>query len=352
MSPGKYIGGAERYTQNLAHEFYKHHHFNVIIAISHNQKFYSECKTNDVPIIYLGNTTGEASLALSRLLKNIRVKSIISNGYHSSYMVFLARCKNLFKNNGCKFIDIKHGWITTNISEWFKMFFDKLTAILYDYIILVNPLMGKNLWYLNKKKRIFIPSGISIKENFIHEKQKSNPLKILLIGRIAEEKNFRLVFEALLHIPKNVWQLTIVGDGPNIDKLKQFISKHKISNRVRFAGYQQDVEKFYKNADLLIISSVSEGCPLVALEAMSYGVLVLSTSVGYMPILLDDKRGFLVNIDITSKELSIKIEKIMALNNETINETLQKAQDYIYKHHNLTKNTEIFKNLILNLINT
>ena len=102
----------------------------------------------------------------------------------------------------------------------------------------------------------------------------------------------------------------------------------------------------------MIISSVSEGCPLVALEAMSYGVLVLSTSVGYMPILLDDKRGFLVNRDITSKELSIKIEKIMALNNETINETLQKAQDYIYKHHNLTKNTEIFKNLILNLINT
>lgn len=351
LSPGKYIGGAERYIQNLVHEFYKYHHLNVIIAISHNQGFYSECKTDSVPSIYLGNTLGEASFALSRLLEDMAVKSIISNGYHSSYVVFLARCRNLFKNSECKFIDIKHGWITTNASEQLKTFFDKLTAILYDYIILVDPLMKKGAWYFSKKKRIFIPSGIPIKENLMSEKQKSNPLKVLIIGRIAEEKKFGLVIEALSYIPKNLWRLTVVGNGSNTDNLRQTVSKNNIGDRVQFVGYQRNVEQFYQNADLLIISSVSEGCPLVALEAMVNGVLVLSTDVGYMPTLLDDNRGFLVSRDITSKELAGKIGEIVMLDNEIVNQILQRARNYVYEHHNLAKNAEIFKNLIPNLTN-
>lgn len=352
LSPGKYIGGAERYTQSLAHEFYKCHHLNVIIAISHNQRFYSECKADSVPSIYLGNTLGEASFALSRLLKDIVVKSIISNGYHSSYTVFLARCRNLFKNSECKFIDIKHGWITTNVPERLKTFLDKLTAILYDYIILVNPLMENGVWCISKKKKVFIPSGISIKENITRERQKSNLLKVLIIGRIAEEKNFGLVIEALSYIPKNLWWLTVVGNGSNTDNLRQTISKNNIDDRVQFLGYQRNIEQFYQNADLLIISSVSEGCPLVALEAMVNEVLVLSTDVGYMPTLLDDNRGFLVSKNIAPKELSKKIEEIAMLNNGTVHQILQRARNYIYEHHNLAKNAEIFKNLIFNLTNS
>lgn len=346
LSPGKYIGGAEHYVRNLACELYKQHRLNILIAISHNQNFYSECKTDNISSVYLGDTLKEASLGLSRLLTNVKIKTVISNGYHSSYVVFLARYRNLFRNGDCKFIDIKHGWIKTNLSERLKTFFDKLITISYDYAVIVNPLMENELRYVSKKKLLFVPSGISMKKIIAHKRQISNPLKILLIGRIAEEKRFGLVLEALSCIPKNLWQLTIVGDGPKTDELQWIAFQNGIGDRVRFTGYQPDVKQFYQTADLLIISSVSEGCPLVAIEAMAYRVLVLSTSVGYMPTLLNEQRGFLVGANITSGEMSEKIKEIIKLDSVIINQIVSNAWNYVYEHHNLCKNAEIFKSLI------
>jgi len=213
LSPGKYIGGAERYVQNLIKELQKQDTLNILIAVSHNPKFYLECKEN-IPSIYLGNTLKEASIKLSRFLKDKQATTVISSGYHSSYLVFLARFRNLFRDRECKFIDIKHGWITTNFPERLKTFFDKFITISYDLVILVNPSMRRNLWFINKKKLIFIPSGVSIEKNFVYKHQVRNPFKILLIGRLSAEKRFKLVLEALSYIPKNIWHLTVVGDGP------------------------------------------------------------------------------------------------------------------------------------------
>lgn len=147
LSPGKYIGGAERYAQNLVKELRKQNKFNIIIAVSHNLKFYLECRDN-IPSIYLGDTLKEASAKLSRFLKDIRTTAVVSSGYHSSYLVFLTRLRNLFRDNGCKFIDIKHGWITTSFFERFRTFLDRLTAVFYDFVILVNPSMKRSLTIL------------------------------------------------------------------------------------------------------------------------------------------------------------------------------------------------------------
>ena len=347
LSPGKYIGGAERYIQSLAKELRKQNNSNIVIAISHNSKFYLECNDN-IPSVYLGDTLKESSIKLSRLIKDNQVAAVVSSGYHSSYLVFLARFKNLFRDRRSRFIDIKHGWITTSFPERFKTFLDKLVSIFYDFIILVNPSMKSGLWFIGKKKLVFIPSGISIESDFIHKRQRANPLEILLIGRLAEEKRFELVLDALYHISKDLWRLTIVGDGSKSDTLRQLAIRNNIHDRIYFAGYQENVSPFYQNADLLIISSVNEGCPIVALEAMTQRVLVLSTGIGYMTTLLNKNRGFLVDADITAVELSKKIKEITALDDRTKKQILNNAQLFVYKNHNLGRNLELFKNLISN----
>lgn len=348
LSPGKYIGGAERYIQNLVKELQKQNKFNIIVAVSHNHKFYLECKGH-ISCIYLGNTLKEASTRLSYFLKNNQAKAVISNGYHSSYLVFLARLRNLLQDSRCKFIDIKHGWITTNFTEFFKTFLDKLTAIFYDFVILVNPSMKRNLWFINAKKLIFIPSGIPVENNFIHKQlKKVSPLKILLVGRLAEEKCFELVIEALSYIPKILWQLTVVGDGPKFDTLRQLAIQNNVYDRINFMGYQKNVTPFYQKADLLIISSINEGCPLVALEAMASGVLVLSTNVGYMPKLLSNGRGILVDVNITALELSKKIKEIIDLDYKQKEQMLNNARLFVYNNHNLNRTVEIFKSFTHN----
>lgn len=348
LSPGKYIGGAERYVQNLAQELYAIYNVSVIIAVSHNQEFYLECRSTEIPTLYLGNTLKEASLILSCILNNSEVKAVVSSGYHSSYLVFLSRCRSLFHKRQCRFIDIKHGWITTNFSERFKTFIDRLLAFSYDCIVLVNPSMKKKLWYMSKKRLSFIPTGVTMQEKFKARKQKNFPfqIQILLIGRLSEEKRFGLILKALSHIQQIPWQVTVVGDGPEINNLKKIALEGAISHRITFVGYQRNVEQFYRDSDLLIISSINEGCPLIALEAMAHGVLVLSTDVGYMPTLLNEQKGFLVNKDITPKQLSEEIKNIVELNKVRTNRIRQNAWKYVCNHHNLKKSAEIFKNII------
>jgi len=346
LSPGKYIGGAERYVQNIVKAMRKQSKLKIIVAISHNQEFYFGCR-NSVPSLYLGDTLNVASAKLSSFLKDTRATAVVSNGYHSSYLIFLTKLRNFFRNGNSKFIDIKHGWITTNSSECFKTFLDRLISIFYDFVILVDPSMERGLWLVSKKKLIFIPSAISVEKDIIRTRSnKSNPLKVLLIGRLAEEKRFRLVIEALSYIPKDVWKLTVVGDGPMSDSLRNITVQKNIQDRVNFTGYQKSVAQFYQDADLLVISSINEGCPLVALEAMAHGVLVLSTEVGYMPTLLDHNRGFLMDMNITTLELSKKIKEVVVLDRKQKNQMINEAQLFVYENHNIERNIEIFERLI------
>jgi glycosyltransferase involved in cell wall biosynthesis len=206
--------------------------------------------------------------------------------------------------------------------------------------------MKKSLWFINKKKILFIPSGISIEKNFVCKPLKEKPFKILLVGRLSAEKRFKLVLEALSYIPKNIWHLTVVGDGPEKNALQQIALQHNLYDRINFVGYQKNVDPFYQSADLLIISSVNEGCPLVALEAMSHGVLVLSTKVGYMTTLLNEDRGFLVDVNITPAELAQKIKEIIKLDYLIKIKILKNAFVFVYKNHNLAKNVNLFKNIL------
>lgn len=347
LSPGKYIGGAERYIQEFSEELQKREK-KVIIAISHNRNFYMECSKH-FPSLYLGNTLSDASIALASILKNKNITAVISSGYHSSYLVCLARLRNIFQHKSLKFVDIKHGWITTNLSEQIKTFFDRLLSNFYDLIVVVDPQMKDQLRLVNSSKKVFIPSAIPIRQPVIHKQCADGFLKILLVGRLAREKRFDLVLKALSIIPRDLWQLTIVGDGPNLELLKNVARSHNIYTKINFAGYQEDALPFYRNADLLIISSVNEGCPLVALEAMESGVLVLSTRVGYMPILLDKNRGFLADADITVEGLAKKIKEIMSLDQEFKNQILSMAYDFVRQQHNLSKNVEFFLNYITQL---
>lgn len=199
---------------------------------------------------------------------------------------------------------------------------------------------------MNKKRLSFIPTGVIVQEKFKARKQKNSPFQILLIGRLSEEKRFGLILKALSHIQQIPWQVTVVGDGPEINNLKKIALEETINHRITFVGYQRNVEQFYRDSNLLIISSISEGCPLVALEAMAHGVLVLSTNVGYMPTLLNEQRGFLINQDVTSERLSKKIKEIIELDNAQISRIQRNAWNYVHNHHNIKVNSENFKNLI------
>src|ERR1035438_662561 len=123
--------------------------------------------------------------------------------------------------------------------------------------------------------------------------QLGNERVVLAVGRLSAEKAFADLIVAIdllrrsrrdLHI-----RLLILGDGPERCRIEQLVRDLDLRDRVILLGHIPDVRPYYKQADLLAISSVTEGSPNVLLEAMAAGVPVVATSVGGIPELVADR---------------------------------------------------------------
>ena len=100
---------------------------------------------------------------------------------------------------------------------------------------------------------------------------------IVFVGRLSAEKGVM----RLLHIWERVgkrlteYTLSIYGDGPAKAEMKEYINKHCI-DRVIFKGFCYDLDDIYTHADLLLMTSDTEGFGMVLIEAMYYGVPCIS----------------------------------------------------------------------------
>ena len=96
--------------------------------------------------------------------------------------------------------------------------------------------------------------------------------------------------------------LCLVGDGPDRAGLERLAHELGVSRRCRFAGYQDDVGRFYKAIDVLLLPSANEGTPVSVIEALAAGRPAVATRVGGTPdVVRDGEDGFLVEVgDIAS----------------------------------------------------
>lgn len=129
------------------------------------------------------------------------------------------------------------------------------------------------------------------------EKSSETGLEIIFVARNSSEKRPRLVFE-IARICKEKGlktNFTIIG---NFEEDYQMYADF-----VHFAGTirNKDVlNRYYKKAHLILITSIFEGFPMVLLEGMAYGAVPISTAVGEIPYYVSEKleTGFLVENDI------------------------------------------------------
>jgi|SRR5579862_2975887 len=121
---------------------------------------------------------------------------------------------------------------------------------------------------------------------------------VLAVGRLSREKAFDDLVVAIYKLqeitPNLLLRLWIVGEGPERARIEQTARDLKMLDRVRLVGHVRDVRPYYRKADVLAISSLSEGSPNVLLEAMAAGVPIAATAVGGIPEIVTDKKTALV----------------------------------------------------------
>ena len=122
---------------------------------------------------------------------------------------------------------------------------------------------------------------------------------VLIVGRLSKEKDHLTLLKAIQQVQKQRKvrpHLVIVGDGPERGRMEHAIHKLELSACVTLVGQVPSAAPYYGIADLVVLSSRSEGSPNALLEAMAARIPVVATNVGGIPeIVAHRESAFLVS---------------------------------------------------------
>lgn len=146
-------------------------------------------------------------------------------------------------------------------------------------------------------KIVMIPNGVDcIAKPEEHETSaKNEKIRLLIVGSLIARKSVLTALQALSLLPPK-FSLTIVGDGPERESLQTLVSELRLEDRVRFEGHvpPENVSLWLARADVLLITSKSEGRPNAVLEAFAAGVPVVGTDIpGIRELVTADFNGML-----------------------------------------------------------
>ncbi len=172
-----------------------------------------------------------------------------------------------------------------------------------------------------------------IRADVLEEKAKNAQLQtrydILFLGRMSEPKNpLRLIRVLnLVYDRYPALQAAIVGKGDLEPQVRQAIEDSGAEGYIHLLGYQTNGYGLLQNAGLMLMTSLWEGTPMCALEAMALGTPIVSTPVDGLCDLVDPgKTGFLEGTDEALAERCAAILKDGDLRAELSRGTLQKAK--------------------------
>ncbi|AWQ50362.1 amylovoran biosynthesis protein AmsD [Serratia marcescens] len=135
-----------------------------------------------------------------------------------------------------------------------------------------------------------------VKHQNIEKKTRSHIA--VAVGRLTAQKGMELLLNNWSSFIEDnpTWRLDIAGEGELEHELKQQAEKLGLIDSVNFLGKVRDMESLYRKADILLMTSIYEGLPLVLLEAKAWGVPVIAYDcpTGPREIIENGKDGFLI----------------------------------------------------------
>lgn len=188
----------------------------------------------------------------------------------------------------------------------------------------------KDCYELKDKFLGTIYNPISVDDFKAHESVE-NTADFLAMGRLNKLKNYPLMLRAFKRVSEKIpsAHLSIAGSGPLEAELKALTDELQLSEKVTFLGNVTDIPTLLSQKSVLLLSSVSEACPMVILEAMASGVPTVATDVGGVPELISDNGIVVPSEDEEAfAEAMIKITENTDLLDEMREKCLKYSKNY------------------------
>jgi PST family polysaccharide transporter len=151
---------------------------------------------------------------------------------------------------------------------------------------------------LNPDKVKILPNPVQIPSE-IPIRIDSSPVILVFCGRIGQRKGAFDLIHAFAALPLGMRQhsrLILVGDG-DLEEGHYLATQHGLAEQTCFTGWidSSTRDQILKQADIFVLPSYNEGLPMAVLEAMAWGLPIISTPVGGIPeVVSSGRNGFLV----------------------------------------------------------
>lgn len=296
------IGGQERVMLDLARAMSARGHRVTIVSLAHGGALRHELGA--IPVVSVGRRPGldpKTAVRVYRILRELRADVVHThNPAALTYAGPAARLAGVRR-----LVHTKHG--ANPVSGTVGLLARRALARTCDAFVAVSEQtaeVARRIDFVPANLLRVIANGIDVDAYERDEAARARVRAALgiapeacvigTVGRLAPEKNQRMLVDAAAPLLGPHTHLVVVGDGPEREALVRAIAP-RMRRYVHLTGARSDVPALLSAFDLFALSSTTEGLPLVVPEAMAARLPVVSTAVGGIPgVVRDGETGRLV----------------------------------------------------------
>lgn len=306
ISSGGYYG-AESMIVNLAESLEKlgHHCTLGLFDNVHRPKndFAEVAETQGITverIVSKGRMDWNAVRAIRECVNRRRIDVIHSHGYKADAYALAA-----VGRNRQPLVSTCHNWLMTSVPLRVYRFLDLFCLRSFDACVAVSADVAAILrsFRIPEARITTIANGVNLSRfrsahpAYLERSEATKGLIVGMVGRLTPEKGQEFLLRAapgiLEQFPQTLF--VFVGDGPSRQDLEELVQDLDIAPNVRFLGQRRDMPELYAAMDVFVLPSLREAMPMVVLEAMAAGKLVIATRIGDIPkLVVHEKTGVLV----------------------------------------------------------
>lgn len=195
-----------------------------------------------------------------------------------------------------------------------------------DVVIALGNKWKETLLEIEPKANVLILMNSVPMPVYKEKKTDSQFFRILFLAVLTDRKGILDLIQASIPVVSKMKEqnktilFEIAGDGELMEKAKELVTTHRLTEYYRFHGWieEKEREELLRNSDLFVLPSYHEGLPMSILEAISYGLPVVSTNVGSVDeAVINGQNGYMIE---PGDVHSLSERMLDALNNPSLKE--------------------------------